>query len=339
MSIKNPDILIPILDELSKKLRNWAMRSGAVVDDAQVLQDHARDLLGQSTQEVGRVNTAVTQNKYRVKEISLEAQDMLQKAQHIVSKGTEMHNLSFRVKKDSEQTFHLCNEELNKARSWLSSAEARLSQEEQELIIAEGELSLAEHRLPLVESALSRCQSYERRDKNGKIIRKDCSQEQEAVRKAQDDLTNALKRVEHVRHQVEEAKKEVARASARVNTCKNALSYASSALDLAQLATKQAIDLLKYAEECQEEAKGAEQNISYAQKENEEQLAVLDVVLTLSDRISNTHDQAFGHFRHAENLANTSQHYAMSGENEIEIRNDFLREFANIPDLPNAPSK
>lgn len=224
--------------------------------------------------------------------------------------------------------------ELAAAQKWLSEARAWLARAKNRLDAAIRNVSSCEAAVRRAAAALRSCQNDIRRDKDGRVIYPNCSGYESSLSQAEGALQNARAEQRSAENEVQSAKADVARAEARVALCQEALGHADEAVSIAEQATQQGIVSLNLAERCREEAKAAEYSWKEAKKTSVKQTEQLDIAERHQQTLDTEHGIAQINHRSGEQNGESAQGFGSIAKTEIEIRNDALREFASIPDLP-----
>ena len=334
MAIKNPDVLIHVIQEMIDQLANWNRRSSVTMDDADELHNHAADILEQTRREVFHLNTIYREDAAAISVKEIEVQAMYQEGKKLKRNSVELHNQAESLQSKAVTLLNRCKQELQKALEWLARAERRLQLAITALKAAEYNLNSAQRSLRSAESALRSCKSNVRKDENGRTIYPNCSSQERAVASAQQQVRNAEKEYDFARAEVNAAQAEVNSARARVAQCEKAVARAEDALNMMPAVFFQAKTCSTFAENVVSNAQAAEHVLGKAKHQNEAQKEKIASVEQSYNKCSKHFGNASGFYAKAQQDAHTSQEYASNGLHDMENRNDFLREFASIPDFP-----
>ncbi|RMG72920.1 MAG: hypothetical protein D6722_04545, partial [Bacteroidetes bacterium] len=127
MALTNPDILIPILDELNETLHRWVQRSAATLADARNLQRQGQDITQQAVQEAGRLLTQHHQDADRVRYVYELVTHLQSLSQQALSEIHGLNHAAGLLQAQAEHTRNHWQTELNKALQWLTRAKKRLA--------------------------------------------------------------------------------------------------------------------------------------------------------------------------------------------------------------------
>jgi len=341
MSINNPDILLPLLDDLIDHLQKWSYRTSDTMNESDRMQLLATNMLEEYKHKVAVVKNQSEEDLLLAERTELEVVGLVQKSQSELQSATILLAQSTVTLSKATSTKQHWESELMKARVWLETAKAELRSAILELSNAEQELQVAKNELYYAERALQDCQNSYVVDKNGNKRRRDCSGYASAVSSARTRVNRARNWVSQAQTQKNYAEAEVARARARVNFCTDKLAYAEKAVKDAALACDFAKQSLSFAERSCEEAQAAKASQERAMEKAIQQKELVEEMLAKLLVAISEHGDAHYKQRDAESYANTAQNLLRNGVQELDIRLDFLRKFAQVPTFikPSSPPK
>ncbi|KAA2239216.1 hypothetical protein F0L74_23710 [Chitinophaga agrisoli] len=331
MALNNPDILYPLLDQLSQKVRYLNHRISYAIDDARRLVDVAVDQTNQATFETNYVANIKDEDAEKIDYWDNETTSMRNKLNRLLQGIEATHNRLNGIRRACNQSAQHWNKEHDIAVAWLRRAKNRLATAINNLNIAISSLQAAEARLNRAQSALSSCQNSYRTDSNGRRIYNDCSGHQREVANARHQVSIAQDEVRRWELEKREAEVEVAAAEARVRRCEEALSLIRQATDMNAVSINIILDADNFCRRGLEEVRSAGEIISRTKELNAQQDALVQENKAHLATAQNFSSDASTSFARASSLSADVQSYGSRAGEEIDRKVDLLKEFGFTP--------
>lgn len=356
MGLNNPDLLYPKLEELVDHVQIWNERASEMVNGCEQLQAQASDHLLAYGQRVALAKNQIEEDEILVDHARHEVKSLMEKCSMELKEVHQLKSETEKVIREGKGIVAYWEGELQAARDWLaraqerlrlaeidlSNAQAELMDSERELRSAEYELESAQNQLRSAQAALSNCQNSYDTDREGRRVQRDCSGYAAAVSQAQARVSSAYQHVQNAKERVSMAHAWVSRAieerngavaevkaaEARVAHCESALNIAEEGVAHSQSALNQVLEALSLAERSNEEAHAAEYSQKEAALSNHQQKEILDMLFSTLSKAKSAHDDARQNQFNVVSYANTAQNLASNGVEELGIRMDYLKRFA-----------
>lgn len=331
MALNNPDILYPLLDDMSHKIRHLNHRISYAMDDAERVMQITIDQTGNATFDTHQVTNLKDEDQDEIAYWDRETTGMINKANVLMQEVRLLHAKLMGVKNACDQSFGYWNNEHAKALVWLEQAKERLAYAIHNLNLALSRLRSAEAELSSAQSALSNCRNSYRTDSQGRRIYNDCSGYEQRVTNAQYDVQRARDECRRWEIEKRNAEVEVAQAEARVNRCTQSLEIVRQAISNNNISLNIANEADNFCQRCLEEIRSAADTIVRAKANNHRQDILVQenrAYLSTAHQLSN---DAGINYREANKLASDVQLYGNLAGEEVDKKVDLLKEFALSP--------
>jgi len=328
MGIKNPDILIPKLDDLNNMFQKWNYIASDIVNESERLQINSSNSLTQQKQRIEITKNLVQEDGSKIEQVINEVNVLKDKCSNELIETQKLLSETKKLLSAAETNVAYWEKELDKAIAWLEKAKERLKQAELEYENAKIQLQLAKDEIERAEQALRDCKSSESTDKDGNTTKPDCSFEKSWVRKAQRQVSIAYENLRIAEKELNDARKEVSEAAECVNFCKEALNLASKTLSDATQANSYATTATLKAERSLEECNSASNSIMMAEQKLTSERELVNNADTLLSKAFIKFDESTQNNKEAINRTDSAQNYSSKGIQDLSIRLDFLRKFA-----------
>jgi hypothetical protein len=329
MGIKNPDILIPKLDDLNNMFQKWNYIASDIVNESERLQINSSNSLSQQKQRIEINKNLVQEDGSKIEQVRNEVNVLKDKCNNELIETQKLLSETKKLLFTAETNVAYWEKELDKAIAWLEKAKERLKQAELEYKNAKIQLQLAKDELERAEQALHDCESSESTDKDGNTTKPDCSFEKSWVRKAQRQVSIAYENLRIAEKELNDAKKEVSEATQCANLCEEALKLASKALSNAKLADNSATTATLMVERSIEECNSASNSTMMAEQKLILERELINNADALISKALIKFDESTQNNKEAINCTDSAQNYGSKGIQDLSIRLDFLRKFAS----------
>jgi chromosome segregation ATPase len=331
MALNNPDILYPLLDEMSQKVRQLNHRISYAIDDARQLITVVNDQTNEAIYETNYVANIKDEDAHKIAYWDHETVVMLDKTNKLLQDINAVHAKLQRISHACNQSLQHWDNEHVKALAWLQRAKARLATAISSLNMALNNLRSAESRLNSARNALSGCRSSYRTDSQGRRVSNDCSSHESAVSNAQQAVHRAQEECRYWEREKRDAEAEVASAEARVRRCNEALALTKQAIASNNVSIGMMQEADNYCRRTLEEIRSAGEIVEKAKEINIRQETLVQenkVHLGTAQTFSN---EANISFIGANKLSEDVQLYGNMAGEEIDRKVDLLKEFGNTP--------
>ncbi|EDX77292.1 hypothetical protein MC7420_429 [Coleofasciculus chthonoplastes PCC 7420] len=319
MSVRDPRILIQILDDLIQEIGRCTERVRNTLQKASYTQRCAQEQIERGLHSANVFKDWVECDRENVQDADAEVANLL-------SKCSEAEQVSHETLDEVEEVFHYAQvtlqqwkQELNKALAWLERAKARLERAIQEENAAQRNWESAQDEMKQAEIRWQRCLND--------TERRNCNREKKAYELARLNVKQALERWQAAKIEVSLAKEEVAQAQARVNCCRQAVDYAKQAVAQAQLALEHANQAVNSAERSLEEAEASNRFMVSAQTKVTEETDLTEQMILAVHQAQTLTSEAQIHYQNGEYAADSAQRLATLGCQELEYRVQALYSF------------
>lgn len=332
MALNNPDLLFPILEDLSQKLRHFNHLISYALDDAEHIVHVSADQTAQASFDTHHAANTKEEDNNKIIYWENETNSMLNKVNILQQNILDVHTKLVSIRSACNQSLDYWTGELSKARIWLNSAKNRLATATTNLNIAINNLQSAQASLSSAQSALSSCQNSYRTDKDGRRIYNDCSSYAAQVANAQQRVYRAQADCNYWQQEKREAEIEVAKAEARVRRCDDGVSLTQQAITINNLNFNIVQEADNFCKRSQEEIKSAQDIMVRARQKNVQQDELVQQNRTNLNAAQSFSDEARGYFIEANKISNQVQIYGNLAGEEINRKIDLLKEFSAMPD-------
>ena len=312
MSVRDPRILIRILDDLIQEIGRCTERVRNTLQKASYIQRCAQEQIERGLHSANVFKDWVECDRENVQDADAEVANLL-------SKCSEAEQVSHETLDEVEEVFHYAQvtlqqwkQELNKALAWLERAKARLERAIQEENAAQRNWQSAQDEMKQAEIRWRRCLND--------TERRNCNREEKAYELARLNVHQALERWKAAEIEVSLAKEEVAQAQARVNCCRQAVDYAKQAVAQAQLAQEHANQAVNSAERSLEEAEASNRFMVSAQAKVTEETDLTEQMILAVHQAQTLTSEAQIHYQNSEQIVESAQRLATLGCQELEYR-------------------
>lgn len=339
MGINNPDILLPLLDDLVEKFQKWNYIASDIVSESGRLQNIASDLLTQEKQKVAILKNQVEDNANSIRSIKNEIDSLQGKCDFELQNSQKLKSETQIIISEAESTLTFWESELSKALAWLEKANERLRVAEINYENAKMQVKNAQEELRQAKQELENCRSSESTDEDGNEVEPDCSFEESWVRDAEKQLRIAQQNLRNAELELTDAKNDVQKANECVNRCQKAVELATKTVSFANKTDGLADDSSIYAKKSKEECQAAKYSQIQTENKLKEEKEKLNNSLDLLDKVTNNCDESFQNNKRAIELTDSSQNFSSKGIQDLEIRLDFLKRFASTITLNSLANK
>lgn len=329
MGIKNPDILIPKLDDLNNMFQKWNYIASDIVSESEKLQIYSSNSLSQQKQSVEITKNQVQEDSSKIEHVKNEISVLRVKCDNELLESQKLLSETKTLLSTAEITVIYWEKELDKATAWLEKAKERLRQAEIEYENAKIQLQYAIDELDRAEQALSACRSSTSKDKDGNEVEPDCSYEENRVRESEEQVQLATENLKLAEKELNEAREEVLEATECVNFCTEALSLANKTLSNAKLANSFSSRATLKAERSSEEYNSASNSTMMAEQKLISERELIDNANSLIGKAFVKYDESTQNNKEAIYCTDSAQNYSSKGIQDLSIRLDFLRRFAS----------
>lgn len=331
MALNNPDILYPLLNDLSFKIRHLNHRISYAMDDAEHIMQVTIDQTGNAIFDTHYMANLKDEDQDKIGYHDRETKNMLNKADTLMQEMQLLQSRLMQVKNACDKSLRYWNNEHAKALAWLESANASLAHAEYNLNMALRRLRSAEAELSSAQSALNNCRNSYKTDNQGRRIYNNCSGYEQQVSNAKYAVQRARDECRRWEIERNNAEAEVAQAEARVNGCIQSLEIVRQAISNNNVTLNIANEAANFCQRCVEEIRSAADAIGRAKANNNWQHTLVQENRTHLDTARNLSNDASNSFHEANKLAGDVQQYGNLACEEVDKKVDLLKEFSISP--------
>jgi chromosome segregation ATPase len=329
MGLNNPDILFPLLEDLSQKVRNLNYFISYTLDDGEQLKNISSDQTSQATFDTNHTVNIKANDGSIIQYWDNEVNSMLDNTNTLVSRITDTESKLKKLLIACNQSITYWNNELRIAQNELSNWKAKLNQAIQGMNAAAIAEQNAIARYRNAESGFYHCRNA--KDSQGRPLNRNCSGYQIEMSNAQADINRARQEFLIWKQRKEEAEHQIQLWEARIVKCKDSLSKLSQAKTTTNIGLQSIQEAANFAQRCLEEISSAKILVGKAKEKNAEQEVLANQSL-FNIRISQSlSDDSKNSFMSANKLATQVQFYGSAASEEITKRADTLKEFSITP--------
>lgn len=345
MGIKNPDILIPKLDDMNNMFQKWNYIASDIVNESERLQINSSNSLSQQKQRIEITKNLVQEDASKIEQVRNEINVLKNKCNNELIETQKLLSETKILLSTAETNVAYWEKELDKAIAWLETAKERFKQAELEYNNAKSYLQKTKFELIVAEQALLRCKSIDlltiiiRLFSKSNDEKKDCSDEEIRVQQKRTAVLLAQRQLKIAEKELNAAKKEVQKATECVNFCKDALILANQTLSSAQLADSSAKTANFKAERSIEECNSASKSTKMAEQKLISERELINNADSLISKAFIKFDESTQNNKEAINRTDSAQNYSSKGIQDLSIRLDFLRKFASPINFQNNSKK
>jgi hypothetical protein len=339
MGINNPDILLPLLDDLIKKFQKWNYIASDIVSDSDRLQNIAYNLLSQEKQKVAILKNQLEDDTNSISSIKNEIDPLQNECDFELHETQKLISETQSILSESKSSLTYWENELSKAMAWSERANERLRVAEINNENTKIQVKSAQEELRQAKQALENCRNSETTDKDGNKVKPNCTYEESWVRDAEKQLRIAQQNLRNAELELTDSKNEVQKANECVNRCQKAVELTTKTVSFANKTDGLANDSSIYAKKSKEECQAAKYSQIQTENKLKEEKEKLNNSLALLDKVINNCDVSFQNNKRAIELTDSAQNFISKGIQDLEIRLDFLRSFASIITLNSLANK
>ncbi|MBX2925856.1 MAG: hypothetical protein KF746_26915 [Chitinophagaceae bacterium] len=329
MPINNPDILHPLLDELSQKVRNLNHRISYTIDDAEQLKNISSDQTSQATFDTNHTSDVKANDESKIRYWENETTQLIAKTNDLIVRVNDNEAKFKRIQIAVNQSISYWNSELIIAQKKLAEWQAYRNKAVQGMNIAQANYNRADADRRAAVNAYHNC--MDAKDSQGRPLNRNCSGYQSQIYAAESAMQQAQQEYRYWEQEKIKAEAEIRKWEARIAKCNDSLHKLSQALTAANSGLQLIHEAADYSQRSLEELNSAKALVVKAQEKNAEQDALVAQNLANIQAAQTLSDHSKSSFIAANKLASQVQFYGSSASAEINRKVDDLKEFSIIP--------
>ncbi|MBX3255545.1 MAG: hypothetical protein KF862_15525 [Chitinophagaceae bacterium] len=329
MPINNPDILYPLLDELSHKVRNLNHRISYTIDDAEQLKNASSDQTNQATFDTNHTADVKTSDESKIRYWENETVHLLGKTNDLIARINDNETKFQRIQVAVNQSISYWESELNVAQQKLAEWQAYRNKAIGGMNTAQANYNRADAERQSAVNAYHNCMNA--RDSQGRPLNRNCSGYQSQINAAESAMQRARQEYHYWEQEKIKAEAEIRKWEARIAKCQDSLHKLSQALTAANSGLQLVREAANYSQRSLEELNSAKALVAKAGEKNAEQEILVTRNVTNIQAAQILSDDSKSSFIAANKLASQVQFYGSSASEEINRKVDDLKEFSITP--------
>jgi hypothetical protein len=329
MGLNNPDILFPLLEDLSQKVRNLNHRISYTLDDGEQLKNISADQTSQATFDTNHTANVKANDESKIRYWDNEVNNMLDKTNSLLSRINDSESKLKRLLIACSQSTTHWNGQLSYANNKLQEWTNYRNQAIRNMDIARANYNAAQSAYSSAQSGYYSCMNA--KDSQGRPANRNCSGYQHQMSAAQNAMNQAQHDFQKWEQEKIKAENEIRHWEARIVKCKDSLSKINQAQTATNIGLQSIQESANFAQRSLEEINSAKVKIGKAKERNAEQDILVSKNLSNIKTSQSLSDDSKNSFISANKLATQVQFYGNTASEEINKKVDTLKEFSITP--------
>lgn len=329
MPVNNPDILHPLLDELSQKVRDLNHRISHTIDDAEQLKNVSSDQTNQATFDTNHTSDTKVNDERKIQYWENETMRLFERTNDLIVRVNENDATFKRLQAAINRSISYWNNELIFAQKKMEEWQGYRNKAIQGMDTARANYNRAENERQSAVNAYQNC--INARDNQGRPLNRNCSGYQSQISAAESAMQQAQQDFRYWEQEKIKAEAEIRKWEDRITNCKDSLHQLNQASTIASRGLQLIHEAADYSQRTLEELNSAKALVVKAQEKNAEQETLVSQNSTNIQVAQTLSDQSKNSFITANKLASQVQFYGSSASVEIDKKVDDLKEFSITP--------